>query len=562
MKRFLFLGIALLCPWFASAVEPTAPSAAFDWFDYTGRDAVFQAPLAPNTYQNPILAGFYPDPSVCRVGDDFYLVNSSFAFFPGVPIFHSRDLVQWRQIGHVLDRPGQLKLDGLGVSRGIFAPTIRFYHGKYYVITTLVDGGGNFFVTANNPAGPWSDPVWLPEIDGIDPSFFFDEDGKAYVINNGPPPGNKPLYSGHRAIWIQQFDIDTQKLVGPRKIVVNGGVNLAAKPVWIEGPHIFKRKNWYYLTCAEGGTGPEHSQVIFRSHSPMGPYTPWEKNPVITQRTLPPDRQNPVTCTGHADFVEGLDGTWWAVFLGCRPYQGDLYNTGRETFLLPVTWHDDWPTILDPKTVLPMRPQLPSFHARNSSGMSLTGNFTWRDQFDSRSLNPVWNLLRTPAQPWWDFHLIPGSLVLEARAETLNGTGNPSFLGHRQQHAAFDASLKVHLPSNGASAGIAAFQNETHHFFLGLRRQGSGAEVFLERMASDKPGEPEQVAAASLPDGIESAVLKISGNGAKYSFSYDAGDEGWKTLKADEDGTILSTSVAGGFVGSHVGPYVRLDGKK
>ena len=132
-----------------------------------------------------------------------------------------------------------------------------------------MDAGGNFFVTAENPRGPWSDPVWLKEIDGIDPSFFFDEDGKAYILNNGPPEGT-PLYDGHRAIWIQEFDRKAGKLIGPRKVIVNGGVDLSKKPIWIEGPHLYRIKGWYYLMCAEGGTERGHSEVIFRGKSPVG----------------------------------------------------------------------------------------------------------------------------------------------------------------------------------------------------------------------------------------------------------------------------------------------------
>ena len=182
--------------------------------------------------KNPILPGFYPDPSICRVGTDYYLVNSSFSFFPGVPIFHSTDLVNWKQIGHILDRPSQLKLTNQWISGGIYAPAIRYHDGTFYMVTTLIGGeGGNFFVTAKNPAGPWSEPNWIREVDGIDPSFFFDENGNAYLINNGPPPENKPLYEGHHAIWLQEFNLKTQKLVGERKILVNGGTDLAKKPL-------------------------------------------------------------------------------------------------------------------------------------------------------------------------------------------------------------------------------------------------------------------------------------------------------------------------------------------
>ena len=197
-----------------------------------------------------------------------------------------------------------------------------------------MDAGGNFFVTAKDPKGPWSAPIWLKEIDGIDPSFFFDDNGKAYIVNNGPPEG-APLYNGHRAIWIQEFDLAANKLIGPRKVIVNGGVDIAKKPIWIEGPHLYRIKGWYYLMCAEGGTEAGHSEVIFRSKSPWGPFEPGPNNPILTQRDLPKDRANPVTNAGHADLIEMKDGSWWAVFLASRPYSGFRYNTGRETFLLP-----------------------------------------------------------------------------------------------------------------------------------------------------------------------------------------------------------------------------------
>jgi xylan 1,4-beta-xylosidase len=151
-------------------------------------------------FTNPILPGFYPDPSICRVGSDYYLVNSTFAYFPGIPIFHSKDLVSWELIGHVLDRPEQMDLYGFGGLRGIFAPAIRYKDGIFYVTCTLVDGGGNFIVTAKSPTGPWSMPTWIPEINGIDPSPFFDDNSKSYIIYNSIAPDNKLLYNGHRTI--------------------------------------------------------------------------------------------------------------------------------------------------------------------------------------------------------------------------------------------------------------------------------------------------------------------------------------------------------------------------
>ncbi|HUJ42275.1 MAG TPA: family 43 glycosylhydrolase, partial [Opitutaceae bacterium] len=226
---------------------------AFDWFEYSGRDVIFSRPAPAHGYRHPILAGSHPDPSICRVGGDHYLVNSSFAYFPGIPIFHRRDLVNWTQLGHVVTQPGQLNYDGIGVSRGILAPTRRYHAGTFFLVCSMVDAGGNFLMTASDPAGPWSDPVWLG-FDGLDPSLFFDDDGRSYIVNNGPPPDNRPLYDGHRAIWLQEFEIAHQKFIGPRAIVVNGGTDIARQPVWIEGPRLFKTGGWYYLICAEGGT--------------------------------------------------------------------------------------------------------------------------------------------------------------------------------------------------------------------------------------------------------------------------------------------------------------------
>ena len=263
--RVLLVIAAATCLAACSETPPTATrNPVFEWFEYTGNDTAL-AGGDSTTYHNPIIAGFAPDPSITRAGDDYYLVTSSFSYFPGVPVWHSRDLVNWSRIGHVLDRPSQLSFDTSGVSRGIFAPTLRYHDSTFYMITTVVDQGGNFVVTATNPAGPWSDPTFLG-FDGIDPELFFDDDGRAWILNNGPPD-ETPRYDGHRAIWIQEFDAKTKAMIGPRTQVVNGGVDLRKRPIWIEAPHVFKVDGWYYLICAEGGTADQHSEVVFRSRS-------------------------------------------------------------------------------------------------------------------------------------------------------------------------------------------------------------------------------------------------------------------------------------------------------
>ncbi len=573
MKLPLALSALLVALSLSAAPAPVA----FQNFEYTGRDAVFEPPLPTGNYRNPILAGFYPDPSICRVGDDYYLINSTFAYFPGIPIFHSRDLVSWTQIGHAIDRPTQFNYDGLGVTRGIFAPALSHHDGTFYLVCTFVDGGGNFLMTAKDPAGPWSDPVWL-KFDGIDPSLFFDDDGRAWMLNNGNPPDNKPLYQGHRAIWQQEFDVKSQKLVGPRQIIVNGGVNLSKKPVWIEGPHLYKRGNWYYVCCAEGGTSDQHSQVILRSKSVTGPFVPWEKNPILTQRDLDGTVPQAVTCTGHADLVEGPDGNWCSVFLGCRPYAGNLFATGRETFLLPVTWTDDgWPRILpagervpyvvnSPGRAKPWSPSAPPEAGKPPAEPSpalpattspLTGNFTWRDEFDGEKLSPLWIMIRQPHETWWNQK--NGELKLTPRSDKLSGKTNPSFLGRRLQHSRFETSTTLTVPTDiGVSAGLAVFQSETHHFYFAVKRDTKGLAVFLERWNGPTA---EILATATIVDASE-LKLRLTGDEKVFAFAYAAKPGDWQTLAADMDSTPVTVQAAGGglhFTGAVVGLHARVE---
>ncbi|MGK3966140.1 glycoside hydrolase family 43 protein [Sorangium sp. So ce118] len=531
----------------------------FSWFEYEGKDPVYQEFTAgEGEYSNPILAGFYPDPSICRVGEDYYLVNSSFSYFPGVPIFHSRDLVHWTQLGHVLDRPSQLDLDSQAISEGIFAPAIRYHDGVFYMVTTLVGGGGNFFVTATDPAGPWSDPIWLNSVDGIDPSFFFDDNGKAYVVNNGPPAGES-LYDGHRALWIQEFDVETQKMVGPRSVIVDGGVDISKKPIWIEGPHVFKVDGTYYLIAAEGGTGDQHSEVVFRSASVTGPYEPYAGNPILTQRHLDRNRPFPVTSTGHADFVQLPNGDWWSVFLGTRPYEGDLYNTGRETFLMPVRWVDGWPVITAGTETVPYVHDTPALPPQPAPAIPMSGNFTYRDEFDGDELAPTWNFIRTPVEQWHDLTASPGWLTLKARPAHLGQRQQPSFVGRRQQHGWASASTAMkYLPSApGDAAGLVAFQNDDFYYFLGVTLADGKPVIQLEKKAgSSASGDPQVIASAPLDLSAGAPIhLKIEAQGAAYSFSYAREPGAWVSLLEEVDGKTLSTQQAGGFVGTYIGLY-------
>jgi xylan 1,4-beta-xylosidase len=534
--------------------KPTA-SIKFESFKYSGTDP-YSDQVKSGEFLNPILTGFYPDPSLCRVEDDYYLINSTFAYFPAIPIFHSKDLVNWRKLGHVIDRPEQLDYDGLRVSEGIFAPAITHHDGTFYVICTMVGGEGNFVVTAKNPEGPWSDATQI-QFEGIDPSIFFDDDGRAWIVNNGAPEG-EPQYSGHRAIWIQEFDHVNKKMIGPRTVLINGGIDISKKPVWIEGPHIYKHNGWYYLCCAEGGTGPNHSQVILRSREVQGPYKPWEKNPILTQRDLSSKEPGAVTCTGHADLEIGPDGKWWAVFLGVRPYDGGFSAMGRETFLLPVTWtDDDWPTILPPGERVPMVAKSPKTSTRRlANAISYNGTFTWVDEFDEPALSSEWIMLREPKETWWKVDDTSGCLQMTPSGEHLSGNGNPSFLARRVQHAKFEAELVVQPPQDaGVSAGLAVFQNEQHHYFLAVQRKNNQSQIILEK--AEREG-IETIESVSL-SGNDPVKLVVRAEDGECSFSYAGADGKETVLVADADAKLLTTAVAGGFVGATIGPHARLD---
>lgn len=543
----------------SGALAQTAP-ARFESFTYQGADPETSTPLAEGQYRNPILTGFYPDPSVTRVGADYFLVTSTFSYFPGIPVFKSPDLVNWTQIGNAIDRPDQLDFGKLGLSRGVFAPTIEHHDGRFYILNTCVDCGGNFLITATDPAGPWSDPVWLPELEGgIDPALFVDAEGQAWILNNGPPQG-EPEYDGHRAIWIQRYDVARQVTFGPRTVLVNGGVDFSTKPIWIEGPHLTYRNGWYYLTCAEGGTAEGHSQVVLRSRSPEGPFEAFAGNPILTQRGLDPARPNPITSAGHADLVQTPDGDWWATFLAVRPYGPDQYNTGRETFLLPVDWSGDWPIITTPGQLIPYQAQRPDLPSGPAPEVPTTGPFQVVDAFDGPALPPYWMMMRNPREAWYDLTSTPGALSLAARPVDLGDNANPSFLGRRQQHQFATAETTMRwLPTKaGDRAGLAALQNDDWFYFLAVGLEAGRPVIELRRRAGpEEPAEGVVIASAPLTEAADATRLRITARAGRYDFAYagDAGD--WITLTRDVDGTILSTRTAGGFVGVTLGVHAR-----
>ncbi|GIX20457.1 MAG: glycoside hydrolase 43 family protein [Erythrobacter sp.] len=542
------VGVAAAALGLASAASAGGPVARFDYLAYESREPA--QPLPEGTYRNPVIPGFHPDPSIVRVGKDFYAVTSTFSWFPGLPILHSTDLVNWRVIGNAIDRPGQLDFSGLGTNRGLFAPAITHHQGRFWIVNTCIDCGGNFVITADDPAGPWSDPRWL-DFGGIDPSLFFDEDGSAWIVYNDAPPG-PPRYEGHRALWLQRFDPKAMQVLPERTLLVDGGVDPEERPIWAEGPHIYKVGGWYYLLAAEGGTADQHSQTIYRAPKITGPYVPGPFNPILTQRDLPPNRPDRIEATGHADIVELDDGTWWGLFLATRPFAGQSTLMGRETFLLPLRWKDGWPRFLDRGEPVPLvlgRPRLPQ------SAPSAWDS--WREEFDG-PLGPEWIGLRTPG-PRALIATDDGALRVAAGSAAAGSLGKPAFIGRRLRHhrAAFVTRFAFAPERRGDFAGLLAFMDE--HHFLAAGKEGARLVVRL-RKAAGESAQGEIIAQAPLttPGPIE-LRLELDGGTARVLWRADA-SAAWQALGGPIDVEPLASVHAGLFTGLVVGPYAHASG--
>jgi len=529
----------------------------FSDFNYRGNDKIYNDnPLKPDEFYSPILQGCYPDPSITKKGEDYYLVNSSFSMFPGVPIFTSKDLVNWKQVGHVLDRPSQLKVEKSGVSHGIYAPDIKYnkHNDTFYMITTQFAGGiGNMVVKTKDPAKGWSEVQKL-NFDGIDPSIFFDDDGKAYIVHNDAPPQGTEQYNGHRVIKIWDYDLEKDQVVaGSDKIIVNGGVDLSQKPIWIEGPHIYKRNGKYYLMCAEGGTGGNHSEVIFMADSPKGPFVPAKNNPILTQRYFPRDRKEKVDWAGHADLVEGPNGQWYGVFLAIRPNVSNRVNKGRETFILPVDWSGTYPVFQN--GLVPMKPKLKMPQgAQNQTGKNgffPNGNFTYNDKLTDKNLDFRWIAMRGPRENF--ITATKNGVKVNPMETNIKALAPISSLFHRLQHEDFETSVTLDYKpkSEKELAGITLYQSETFNYVFGITKKDKDFYIVLERT---EKGQSKLIASEKIS--LSKPVkLQVVADKDEHSFNYSLDGKSYKSLGGPVSGDILSTDVAGGFTGSLIGLY-------
>jgi xylan 1,4-beta-xylosidase len=507
--------------------------------------------------ENPVIPGFYPDPSICRVGSDYFLVTSSFEYLPGVPIFHSPDLVNFRQLGHCLVRDSQLDLRKAKSAQGTWAPTLRYHAGTFYMVTTnrLV---ANFYVTARDPAGPWSEPIFYDHT-GYDPSIFFDDDGTAYFTNTSDEgkivQSTFEPKSGKRTSEIRELWAGTG---GP----------------YAEAPHLYRRNGYYYLLLAEGGTGYEHRVTLARSRSPWGPFEACPHNPLLAHR----DRvDHPFQCAGHADLVEAEDGSWWAVCLGVRPIHRWMryHHLGRETFVVPVTWgDDDWPHIgeagLIPEAIsgprllngqsphvaysLAVKPGRPA--GTDASDERYAGPV--RDDFDAPELGLAWNYRKNPARERYSLSERSGSLRLRGAPLGLDDEeGSPTFVGRRQRHFDCRAATVVDFEpaSDGEEAGLTVLMNPSHHYEVFVSRKKGERFVQARRRVDDL-----SVTSEPLPLPAGAVKLEIRASAQRFRLGFVTADDGFHELLTGHS-RFLSSEIAGGFMGVYLAMYAAGNGR-
>tara|TARA_A100001015_G_scaffold305512_1_gene398346 strand:+ start:3191 stop:4942 length:1752 start_codon:yes stop_codon:yes gene_type:complete len=549
--------------------------------------------VAQNTFTNPIIPGGYPDPSICRVGEDFYIVNSSFEYFPGLPIHHSKDLVNWKLIGHGLHRPSQasgaVNLLDVQENGGIHAPTIRYNKGTFYIVTTNMysqidknkpnktKSNTNFVITAKNPAGPWSEPHVIEGAPGIDPDLFFDDDGKVYFVGTHNP--GDMTSSGIGAIWAQELDLEQWKLVGDRHSLWEG----ACDKKHTEGPHIYKENGKYYLLVAEGGTSFHHAVMIAASDDVFGPYETGLRNPILTSRHL--SKKNWVHSTGHADLVKLADGRWFMVALGKRNDRDGHSNMGRETHLMPVVWEPQivrWQQVSKTKwepvsylfpVVAPETGKVERINPLPFPDKHQYYNDAFHDNFDSENLTPDWSFRRVPQPKTYSLSANKGHLRLYLKPENFQPRKRYSAMGITQKESQFEweAKMKFTPKKNLEEAGISVYQKDInyinlsvqkigkeHHLKLTVKEKNKNVSAMTDsaKFPNDKINAYKSIA---LPNYDGEILLKISSKNGKYSyfFSTDGGAD-YTKLAETPDNLLLGMM----YTGANVGIFATSNGQK
>lgn len=475
-------------------------------------------------YNNPIIRGFNPDPSICRVGEDYYLVTSTFEYFPAIPVYHSKDLVNWTQIGNCIERPEQLPFEITKVDRGVWAPTIRYYNGKFYVTAKFMEFG-NFIVSSSNPATGWSDPVCV-DIGGIDPSILF-EDGKAYYCTNHRGEAKQDTIS------LVEVNPDTGEMLSEIKPIWHGAAVVARQ--YLEAPHIYHVGDWYYVFAAEGGTGKEHMITVARSRDIWGPYETYENNPILTNYQR---EEKEVACSGHGDLFEDHNGNWWVVHLATRPDDAWYSHMGRESFLLPVEWKDEWPVIGDGVS-----------HIECDGPLWNEQKFSVNWEADFNSIDVRWLFLRKPSEE--NYKLKDGHLFLKPSTNKISDTeGSPTFMAIRQPDIECQITVEMNFePAKDLDeAGLTIYLSSQGYYSFSKRRENSRNYIVIA-----KNGDSFEPIKTEIPNGKIS--MRIEADKRKYDFYYSV-DGGEYVLAGSVN--VLTVADAGKcFTGSLIGLFAQ-----
>ncbi|WMJ89056.1 glycoside hydrolase family 43 protein [Anaerocolumna sp. MB42-C2] len=492
-------------------------------------------------YRNPIISGYNPDPSICRVGDDYYIVNSTFEYFPGVPIYHSKNLANWELKGYCLTEESQLKLKGCRPSGGIFAPTLRYHNGTFFMVTTNVSDKGNFIVHTEDISKKWSEPAWVDQ-GGIDPSLLFDDDGKVYFVSTTMDK------NGMQAMFLCEVNPFTGERLTESVVISRGCGGRYA-----EGPHLYKWFGKYYLMLAEGGTEYGHMETMLRAENPYGPYEECPFNPILTHRD---DMREEIYSTGHADIMQDHNGNWWLVCLGIRPCQEKpdrvlLHNLGRETFLTPVTWTEDgWPVVGEKGLIsLEMDGPLPGSEPKPV-------NHNFHDDFSGDKFSLHYNFIRNPHMENYILNSIKKELILTGTEITLDQVDSPTWLGIRQKGFETVSTVNVSIPKaiQGMRAGLTAFYNDSYHYEIYLTVEANIYKVSLAKHIHDIITVTSSV---EIPNG-DNIYLRIVSDKTYYRFSYSLDGEHYTEIGTGlVVGLCTESTKTMTFTGTYIGLFAE-----
>jgi len=505
VRLVLLLSVVLLVCGCNSHYSVPSGQAYFKYFTYEGNDPYFDpSKLTKGKMWNPILQGSHPGASICRKGNDYYMVAATYSMYPAIPIYHSTDLVNWQIINFALPTEHQYLNASLRSNEGIYPPTIRYNEKRdmFYIAGTFVGGGGHYIISAKDPAQKWSDPKYVFGMVGIHAALFFDDDGKSYIIHQDDPPYDPP-YDGYKVIYVQEFDLDKAAAVGEKHIILEGGHDLSHRPSWLESPRIYKHEDYYYLSASEGGSlGMWFASCIYRSQNIFGPYEHYEKNPNLTQRYLKrqPDQ---ISCVGHADYFEVPDGRWFVIFQGMREANNDNYMC-KETFMMPVKWTDDgWPTVVEHDEAIPSQIDMPFAESSYSSdpGFIPHGNITMDEHFYSDTLSAYWTTLRTPIGKLFYPNNDEG-ICIPLDINNFRSIRHVGFLALRvlNNRFSFGTVMDFNPENDHELAGLAMFLGDRNSLTYGVTKRGEKTILQIKKNVLRETLEPIIVAEKDISD--------------------------------------------------------------